>query len=175
MGCMCHLLRTYERIGLKRGSSHVDWGGVGGRREKRLQRASVGASRRKIGPVPNLCILLSLSILSRVTAISASPLADFYRRSHRHLSCLSIEPLAAIPLGHPATAAITCIYIIYVLTKADSLAHDRLWSLIANTHPTNSHKIFEGALFHLQNTLEPVRKKAPPILILPSVSANFTP
>ena len=106
MGCMCHLLRTYERIGLKRGSSHVDWGVVGGRREKRLQRASVGASRRKIGPVPNLCILLSLSILSRVTAISASPLADFYRRSHRHLSCLSIEPLAAIPLGHPATAAI---------------------------------------------------------------------
>ena len=31
----------------------------------------------------------------------------------------------------------------------DSIAHDCLWSLITNTQLTNSHKIFEGALFHL--------------------------
>ena len=96
-------------------------------------------------PVPNLCILLSISILSRLTAISTSP-------------------LPAPPCPYMSSRK-----------PIDSLAHDRLWSLITNTQLTNSHKIFEGALFHLQNTLEPVRKKAPPILILPSVSANFTP
>ena len=65
---------------------------------------------------------------------------------------------------------------------ADSLAHDRLWSLITNTQPTNSRNIFEGALFHLHNTSEPRRKRAPPFfspvyfyLLSRTCDANFTP
>ena len=65
---------------------------------------------------------------------------------------------------------------------ADSLAHDRLWSLIANTQPTNSHNIFEGALFHFRNTSAPTIKGRPPFkytvyfyLLSCTCDANFTP
>ena len=97
-------------------------------------------------PVPNLCILLSTSVLSQVMAISTSPLP---------------APLCPLYLYRH-------IYI-YILTKTLSASptrpHDRLWSLISNTKLANSHKLFEGALFHLQNTPEPGRKRATPLLL----------
>ena len=65
---------------------------------------------------------------------------------------------------------------------ADGLAHDRLWPLIANAQPTNSHNIFEGALFHFRNTSAPTIKGRPPFkytvyfyLLSCTCDANFTP
>ena len=45
---------------------------------------------------------------------------------------------------------------------ADSLPRDHLWSLITNTQPTNSHKIFEGAFFTSKTPLIPDEKGHPP-------------
>ena len=50
---------------------------------------------------------------------------------------------------------------------ADILAHDRLQHTA-----TNSHNIFEGALFHFHNTSEPRRKRLP-LSILLSISTSY--
>ena len=51
--------------------------------------------------------------------------------------------------------------------------HDNLCLLVSNMQQANSYKIFEGALFHLQNTPEPGRKRGAPFLILPFVFTSY--
>ena len=64
---------------------------------------------------------------------------------------------------------------------ADGLAHDRLWPLIANAQPTNSHNIFEGKIFTSTTFLHPHEKGRPPFkptvyfyLLSRNCDANFT-
>ena len=68
---------------------------------------------------------------------------------------VSICPRESLPMASPTTVS-------------------GLWSLITNTQLTNSRAIFEGALFHLQNTAQPERKRASPFyfyrLFLPPIT-----
>ena len=95
-------------------------------------------------PVPNLCILLSVDILSQMTAIV-----------HFTTSSASLSTLPLCPYIH------TYIYTyIHMCSRkpADSLAHspphDHLCSLIGNTQQANSHTVNDlSAPFSTSKTL----------------------